>query len=78
MTDFEQLYSEYEITPLDDDEMVFYKTALKSLPEAERRIFTLYMELGTYTSVARLLKSSPPTAKKVIDNIRKKILNYDS
>lgn len=62
---------------LEDDDCVFkIKKQIDKLPQAEKNIWYCYVEIGTYAGVARYLKSSTPTAKKIIDKIRRKILDY--
>jgi hypothetical protein len=75
MVDFEALKQDYcTVTPEDDDEMLAYKTAMLKLPDVKLKIWLLYVDLGTYTGLARFLKNSPPTAKKVVSEIRNMIL----
>ena len=78
MIDFDTLLRDYlDPNPFDDDDIVAYKEAMRHLPQSLLQIWLVYCEEGTYTGVARRLKSSPPTAKKVVDRIRKLILDYD-
>ena len=77
MIDYSALFEDYcTVTKEDDDDMRRYKLAVSSLDEAEKRIWVLYCELGTYSGLARFLGNSPPTAKKVVCAIRDKITNY--
>lgn len=73
--DFNALEKEYfSIGPEDDDLMVEYKLAIwTELNEAERRIFSIYLEEGTYAGTARFFGISTPTARKKIKKIIWKI-----
>lgn len=58
----------------DDDYMARVRDAINSLPLAEKRMFVMYTEFGTYSEVAKQLKCSVPTISKHIKKIRKKII----
>lgn len=64
---------DYEINNNDDDRIYSIKEALKRLRPVERKIFLTYVELGTYSGVAREFGVSVPTACNYIRNIREKI-----
>ena len=59
----------------DDDRFASYREALMALPLAERKIFIMYTEIGTYSGVAKILKCSVPTVSKKVNQIRVKLLN---
>ena len=76
-------YEKYETEYIDsqfedDDDMFRIREALKELPMAERKIFLMYTEQGTYSSVAKALHCSVPTVSKKIEQIRSKIKNMIS
>lgn len=64
---------DYEFNIEDDDMMYAIKEAIKSLRPVERKIFLTYVELGTYSGVAREYGVSVPTACNYIRNIRERI-----
>ena len=73
--DFKAAEMEYfSIGKDDDDELLELKNAVYSeLNEAERRILTLFLDLGTYAAVARELGVAPNTIKKKIRDIKWKL-----
>ena len=64
---------DYDFSNNDDDRLYEIKDALKRLRPVERKIFLTYVELGTYSGVAREFGVSVPTACNYIRNIREKI-----
>lgn len=58
----------------DDDDMLKWKKALSSLPIAERIIFIIYSEFGSYRSLAKLFNVSHPLMIKEVKSIRAKLL----
>ena len=74
MTDIQGLYIDYAPDGTEDDEMLAIKERVAALDVPSKNIWLLYCEEGTYTSVARILHSSPPTVKRKVDGIRKRIL----
>lgn len=64
---------DYDFNIEDDDRMATIKEAIKSLRPVERKIFLVYVELGTYSGVAREFGVSVPTACNYIRNIREKL-----
>lgn len=72
--DFNRIKEEYEYSDNDDDLVRELKEDFfNTLTEGERRILMLYMECFTYVGVARYLNVSPPTARKVIEEIKDKL-----
>lgn len=61
------------ITEEDDDLMVGIKEKLMKLKRVERDIFMVYVNSGTYASVAKKYNVSAPTAKSYINIIRDKL-----
>lgn len=61
------------ITEEDDDIMVGIKEKLMKLKRVERDIFLVYLNNGTYASVAQKYNVSAPTAKSYINIIREKL-----
>lgn len=57
----------------DDDCLRAIREELRSLPLAERRIYIMYVEAGTYSEVAKQLHCSVPTVSKKIRAIRDKL-----
>ena len=75
MIDYDEIEREY-LTPRDedDDRIREIRERLKTrLTLAERKIMIYYMELGTYTEVAKILHCSVPTVSKKIREIREKL-----
>lgn len=71
---YERYEAEYiEVKDYDDDRMAEIREAVKSLPLPERRIFLMYTEMGTYSSVAKFLHCSVPTVSKKIALIKSKL-----
>lgn len=66
------------VTQEDDDEMVGLKERLKKLKRVERDIFMVYVNNGTYASVAKKYNVSAPTAKSYINIIRDKLRKDDN
>lgn len=77
MTDFKVLYEEYSPTEFDDDQMLLIKKRIMELDVPSRNIFLLYCETGSFAGVGRILHSSPPTVKRKITEIKRRLLkNY--
>lgn len=57
----------------DDDCMRRVRDEVKRLPLPERKIFLLYLEVGSFTEVAKELHCSVPTASHKVKAIRDKI-----
>lgn len=71
---YKKIEAEYLPNEEDDDLIREFKEAMfNELTEPERKLLILYAELGSFAAVSRLLKSSPPTAKRVITEIIDKI-----
>ena len=71
---FEQYEGDYvTITPDDDDCVSSIKEELKRLTLAERTIYLMWLNLGTYSAVAKVLKCSVPTISKKCRAISEKI-----
>lgn len=71
---FEQYECDYvTITPDDDDCVSSIKEELRRLTLAERTIYLMWMEMGTYSEVAKALKCSVPTISKKCRAISEKI-----
>lgn len=71
---YEKYEGEYiESKGTDDDYMAIVREVVKALPLPERRIFIMYTEMGTYSSVAKALHCSVPTVSKKVHQIRDKI-----
>lgn len=63
-----------EIDPLkDNDTTAKIKAAINNLREVEKVIFSVYIEEGTYTAVAKKYNVSVPTARTYIMKIKEKI-----
>ena len=73
LVDFNKIEQEYYPTIEDDDRMTELKTRLLTLSEAERRIFLIYLDEGTYSGVAKFFGCCNITAKKKIKNIIEKL-----
>lgn len=71
--DFKKIESEYLVGLEDDDLMFEIKSRFFSLTEAERRIFLVYLEEGSYAGVAQFFGVSSPTSKKYIKRIIEKL-----
>lgn len=69
---FSRIEEEYLPNINDTDEILALKNIFFKLPEAERRIFMIYLDEGTYTGVSKFFGCSPPTAKKYIKKIIEK------
>lgn len=69
---FSKIEEEYMPNIEDNDEMLVLKDIFFKLSEADRRIFMVYLDTGTYTGVAKFFGCSPPTAKKKIKQIIEK------
>lgn len=64
----------YTVRDDDDDAMMELKQAVYTeLNEAERRILSLYMDIGSYAGVGRELGLAPNTIKNKIKKIRYKL-----
>ena len=71
-------YEEYEGDYItfnieDDDCMRRIREEIKNLPLPERKIFLLYLEVGSFTEVSKELHCSVPTASHKVKAIRDKI-----
>lgn len=76
MTDFKGLYLDYAPDGTEDDELLRIKERVAELDVPSKNIWLLYCECATYTGVAKILHSSPPTVKRKVEQIRKRILGY--
>lgn len=70
-----ETYEDWErdyLTLRDDDDDCMRKMRLEigRLPLAQKRLMILYIELGTYSSVAKVLKCSVPTISKKVRQIK--------
>lgn len=75
MTDIQGLYIDYAPDGTEDDELLRIKERVQRLDVPSKNIWLLYCENGcTYSAVARILHSSPPTVKRKIERIRERIL----
>lgn len=76
MIDYEDIEREYLTPKYDDDDRIreIRERMRTRLTLAERKIMIYYMELGTYTEVAKILHCSVPTVSKKIREIKAKIL----
>ena len=71
--------TDYEIQDafnLDSDLTLRIKEAIARLKPVERLIFLQYVELGTYTALAKKYNVTAPTVRSYIKMIRTKILEY--
>lgn len=59
----------------DDDRMYSLKQAVLSLPENEKRIMLLYIELGSFRDVGNILGVSQTAVWQVVKVLREKIKN---
>lgn len=74
MTDWQKIEADYKPTENDDDRMTALKKAVfTKLTEAERKILIYYCEIGSYAGVARVWRTSPPTVRKKIEEIKRKL-----
>lgn len=75
MIDYEDIEREYLTPKYDDDDRIreIRERMRTRLTLAERKIMIYYMELGTYTEVAKILHCSVPTVSKKIREIREKL-----
>lgn len=62
----------------DNEDLYKYKDALSNLEKSDQIIFSLYAELESERKVAELLGVSRSPIHKIITNIRKQILEYDT
>lgn len=62
----------------DNEEFYKYKEAIQHLEKSDQIIFSLYAELESERKVAELLGVSRSPIHKIITNIRKQILEYDT
>lgn len=62
----------------DNEDLYKYKDALSQLEKSDQIIFSLYAELESERKVAELLGVSRSPIHKIITNIRKQILEYDT
>ena len=74
-TNWDDIENEYmEPRESDDDRIRGIKERMRTrLSLAERRILIYYIELGTYSEVAKILRCSVPTVSKKIREIREKL-----
>ena len=57
--DIKKIMAEYAPDPLNDtDDTLALKTAVESLPEADKRILILYADLGSIRKVAMMLDTT--------------------
>ena len=70
--EYEGDYINFNFTE-DDDCMRRIREEIKRLPLPERKIFLLYLEVGSFTEVAHELHCSVPTASHKVKAIRDKI-----
>jgi len=70
--------TDYEIPAMWEDTDLTWKIkeAIARLRPVERTIFLQYVELGTYTALAKKYKVTAPTVRTYIKMIRAKILEY--
>ena len=75
MIDYDEIEREYLTPKYDDDDRIreIRERMRTRLTLAERKIMIYYMELGTYTEVAKILHCSVPTVSKKIREIREKL-----
>ena len=73
LIDFGKIEQEYFPTLEDDDRMLELKNKLFKLTEAERRIFLIYLDEGTYAGVAKFFGVCNITAKKKVKEIIDKL-----
>lgn len=74
MLNYTGIALDYQITIEDDDVIYEIKRKMQDvLTEPERRILYAYLELGTYSAVAKLFKVSSPTIKKYIIKVIEKL-----
>lgn len=64
-------YIEFNIE--DDDCIRSIKETLRALPLPEKVIYTMYLEEGTYSEVAKQLRCSVPTVSKKVRAISERI-----
>lgn len=62
---------EYAPNSEDTDQILEIKLKIQSLPEHQKRIFLMYVDMGSYSAVARELNCSAPTVAKYIKQIIK-------
>lgn len=62
----------------DNEDLYKYKDALSHLEKSDQIIFCLYAELESERKVAELLGVSRSPIHKIITNIRKQIIEYDT
>lgn len=70
------IYEEQDWLNTDSDLTLRIKEAIAALKPVERLIFLQYVELGTYTALAKKYKVTAPTVRTYIKMIRTKILEY--
>lgn len=75
MIDFKKIELEYLDSYEVDDERLAYIERIKSLSEADKRIFLMWVDLGTYTKTARVFGVHPLTIAKKIKKIKSIITN---
>lgn len=66
----------YDIMREDDDRTHNLKVALSKVPEAERVIFCLYLDLGSSRKVGKLLGVSHSTILTEVKKIKAKIIDF--
>ena len=67
--DWVKIEKEYEPSLDDSEKLDFIKTRLNGITPAKRRIFIMWIELGSYAAVARILHCTYPTVKKIITQV---------
>lgn len=74
--DIKKIMAEYAPDPLNDtDGILALKTAVDSLPEADRRILILYADLGSIRKVAMMLDTTYYYVQLKLKEIKQRI--YD-
>lgn len=77
---YEQYEGDYINIGLDDDDCLEgLRERIRALPLPERKIFLMWVELGTYSEVAKILHCSVPTVSSKIRAILEKLkIDIDS
>ena len=63
----------FRITGEEDDRKLDLKHKLHKLSDAEKRVFLVYLEVGSYTGTARIFGVNPNTVKNYINKIKSKL-----
>lgn len=73
---FDKILAEYIPDVIEDEEKVMRaKQAVMKLSPADRNLFLIYVDCGTFAAVSKVLHSSQFITKKKIAEIRQKILD---